>query len=81
MLNAVEVQPSGQTETTSNLLRTANSAVDNATISDAASQFSSNALNTGNNNNNDAGTSTALESEITTDPTASGTKPTDIRTY
>ena len=81
VLNAAEVQPSGQTETTYNLLRTANNDVDNATRSDSASQFSSNALNTGNNNSNDASTSTAVESEIRTDPIASGTKPTDIRTY
>ena len=78
VLNAAEVQLSGQTETSSNHLRIANNVVDNATISDSASQFSSNALNTGNNNNDDAGTSTALQSGIRTDPTASGIKPTDI---
>ena len=75
VLNAAEV---GQTETTSNHLRIANNAVDNVTISDSASQFSSNALNTGYNNNNDASTSTAVESEISTDPTASGIKHTDM---
>ena len=72
VLNIVEVQLSGQIETTSDVLRISNNAVDNATTSDSVSHFSSDALNAGNNNNNDAGTSTALQSEISNDPIASG---------
>ena len=70
--DAAEVQPSGQTETNSTLSRVSNDAADNLTINDSASQFSSSALNSGNNNNIDAGTSPALQSENNPDPTASG---------
>ena len=70
--DAAEVQPSGQTETNSTLSIVSNDAADNLAISDSASQFSSSALNIGNNNNNDVGTSTVLQSEINSDPIVSG---------
>ena len=72
MSDAAEVQPSGQTETTSTLLRISNDVADNLAISNSASQSSSHELNIGNNNNNDTGNSTALQSEINPDPTTSG---------
>ena len=72
MSDAAEVQLSGQTETNSTLLRISNNVAVNLAISNLASQTSSHVLNIGNNNNIDTGTSTALQSDINPDPTASG---------
>ena len=71
MSDAAEVQLSGQTEATSTLLRISNDVAYNLAISNSASQSSSHALNIGNNNNIDTGTSTALQSDINPDPAAS----------
>ena len=72
MSDAAEVQLSGQTETNSTLLRISNNVAVNLAISNSASPTSSYVLNIGNNNNIDTGTSTALQSDINPDPTASG---------